>query len=90
MSTIYVLDDLNKRTKKVQDNERFMVKINGNSLKAITLRRDQIEKKKANIIDDLQIRMYELMIREKTLSDLYDEIIGDKNMKDDKTDPVIV
>ncbi len=56
-----------------------MVRVNGNNLKAIELRQDQIEKQKSNIIDDLQIRMYELIIREKTLSDIYDEIQGNND-----------
>lgn len=76
MSVLYV-QDLDLRTKKVQDNERFMVKINGNDQKAVQLRQEQIEKEKSNIFNDVQIRLYELMIREKTLSDIYDELQGD-------------
>lgn len=78
--TILYSYDLDQRTKKVQDNERFMVRINGNDPNAIKLRQEQIEKQKDNIYNDLQIRLYELMIREKVLSDIYDEITGDKNM----------
>lgn len=69
--------DLDSKTKKVQDTERFMVKVNGNNLKAIELRQNQIKKEKSNIFNDVQIRLYELMIREKTLSDIYDELQGD-------------
>lgn len=78
--TILYSYDLDQRTKKVQDTERFMVRINGNDPNAIKLRQEQIEKQKDNIYNDLQIRLYELMIREKVLSDIYDEITGDKNM----------
>lgn len=75
MSILYS-HDLDARTKKIQKDERFMVRVNGGDIKAIELRQEQIEKQKDNIINDLQIKMYELMIREKTLSDLYDEITG--------------
>lgn len=75
MSILYS-HDLDQRTKKIQDTERYMVRVNGGDMRAIELRQNQIEKEKANILCDLQIRMYELMIREKTLSDLYDEITG--------------
>lgn len=77
MSISYV-QDLELKTKKIQDNERFMVKVNGNDIKAVELRQKQLEIEKYNILSDLQIRMYELTIREKTLSDIYDELTGDR------------
>ncbi len=76
MSILYS-HDLDQRTKKIQDTERFMVRVNGGDMKAIELRQDQIEKERSNILNDLQIRLYELMIRESTLSKIQDEI-GDK------------
>ncbi len=75
MSILYSCN-LDQRTKKIQDTERYMVKVNGGGIKAIELRQEQIEKEKDIILNDLQIRMYELMIREKTLSNLYDELTG--------------
>ncbi len=59
-------------------DQRYMVKVNGGGIKAIELRQNQIEKEKDIIFNDIQIKLYELMIREKTLSDIYNEIQGDK------------
>lgn len=76
MSILYS-HDLDARTKKIQDTERFMVRVNGGDMKSIELRQEQIEKERHNILNDIQIKLYELMIRESTLSKIYDEI-GDK------------